>query len=100
MSVVFIGSRRYHQLMAALPAPARMLKLSSINADYRRYRAELERGGAIVVQSDDGEVVLGVLTRDPEVLGDAQLAQQIEAGHLPPLEELLEESSGESQPAS
>jgi hypothetical protein len=31
-----------------------------------------------------------VLTRDPEVFGDARLAQQIEAGHMPPLEELLE----------
>jgi hypothetical protein len=35
-----------------------------------------------------------VLTRDPELFGDARLAQQIEAGHLPPLEEHLEGAAG------
>lgn len=84
--------------MAALPQPARMLRLSTINADHRRYLAELDQGGAIVVQSDDGEAVLGVLTRDPEILGDAQLAQQIEAGHLPPLGDLLDQ--GAQDPAA
>jgi hypothetical protein len=46
------------------------------------------------VYSDDRQALLGVLTRDPEVFGDAQLAQQIEDGHMPPLEQLLE-SAGE-----
>jgi hypothetical protein len=32
---------------------------------------------------------LGVLTRDAAVFSDAQLAQQIENGHLPALEDLL-----------
>jgi hypothetical protein len=89
MTIVVLQGREYHRHMAALPSPARMLTLSSINADYRRYLAELEQGGAIVVLSDDHEVVLGVLTRDPEVFGDASVAQQIEAGHLPPLDVLL-----------
>ncbi len=95
MSTIAVGSRRYHWLMAALPTPARMLCLSDINAGYHRYRAELEAGGVIVVQSDDGEMILGVLTRDPSMFGDAQLAQQIQAGHLPPLEQLLEEAPQE-----
>jgi len=34
-------------------------------------------------------VYLGVLTREPRVLGAAELAHQIEAGHLSPLTELL-----------
>jgi hypothetical protein len=32
---------------------------------------------------------LGVLTRDPALLGDVQVAQLIDAGHLPPIAELL-----------
>jgi hypothetical protein len=76
--------------MANLPSPARVLTLSEVNADYQRYLRELEDGGAILVYSDDRQALLGVLTRDPEVFGDARLAQQIEAGHMPPLEQLLE----------
>jgi hypothetical protein len=34
-----------------------------------------------------------VLTRDPEVFGDARLAQQIESGNMPPLEQLLDGAS-------
>ncbi|MGI8412224.1 MAG: hypothetical protein ACR2LV_05030 [Solirubrobacteraceae bacterium] len=75
--------------MASLPSPSRALTLSEINADYGQYLQELQAGGAIVVLSDDREALLGVLTRDPEVFGDAQLAQQIEAGQIPPVEELL-----------
>jgi hypothetical protein len=76
--------------MATLPSPARVLTLSELNADYERYLAELAQGGAILAYSDDHQALLGVLTRDPSVFGDARLAQQIEAGHLPPLEQLLE----------
>lgn len=72
-----------------LPSPARALTLSEINDDYPRHLADLQAGGTIVVYSDDGQALLGVLTRDPAVLGDAQLAQQIEDGHIPPLDELL-----------
>jgi hypothetical protein len=81
--------------MATLPSPARNLTLSDINADYPKYLAELEQGGAILVYSDDRQALLGVLTRDPEIFGDARLAQQIEAGHLPPLEQLLEDAVDE-----
>jgi hypothetical protein len=33
--------------MANLPSPARALTLSAINADYEKYLAELEQGGAV-----------------------------------------------------
>jgi hypothetical protein len=95
MTIAVISGRRYHRCMATLPSPARNLTLSEINADYPRYLAELEQGGAILVYSDDRQALLGVLTRNPEVFGDARLAQQIEAGHLPPLEQLLEDAVDE-----
>ena len=90
MTIAVISGRRYHRHMANLPSPARALTLSAINADHAKCLAELEQGGAILVYTDDRQALLGVLTRDPAVFGDARLAQQIEAGKLPPLEELLE----------
>jgi hypothetical protein len=42
------------------------------------------------VVSDDEHAFLGVLTRDPAVLGDARLAQLIESGAVPPLDRLLD----------
>jgi hypothetical protein len=90
MTIAVICGRRYSRGMASLPSPARALTLSEVNADYPRYLRELEEGGALLVYSDDRQALLGVLTRDPEVFGDARLAQQIEAGHMPPLEQLLE----------
>ena len=95
MTIAVISGRRYHRLMANLPSPARNLTLTEINADYRRYLTELEDGGAILVYSDDRQALLGVLTRDPDVFGDARLAQQIEAGHMPPLEQLLDDPADE-----
>jgi hypothetical protein len=89
MTIAVICGRRYSRGMS-LPSPARALTLSEVNADYPRYLRELEDGGALLVYSDDRQALLGVLTRDPEVFGDAQLAQQIEDGHMPPLEQLLE----------
>ena len=56
-------------------------------ADYRRDLGELEQGGATLVVSDDEQAFVGVPTRDP---GDAQLAQLIETGAVPPLERLLD----------
>ena len=75
--------------VSTLPSPARALTLSEIMADYRGYLRELQDGGAI---SSTGRpaALRRVLTRDPALFGDARLAQQIEAGHMPPLEELLE----------
>jgi hypothetical protein len=89
MTICVIPGREYHRAMSALPSPARALTLSEINAGYPRYLQELQGGGAIIVYSDDGEALLGVLTRDPAVFGDAQLAQLIEAGQIPPLDQLL-----------
>jgi hypothetical protein len=95
MTIAVISGRRYHRHMANLPSPARALTLSAINADYQRYLVELEQGGAILVYSDDRHALLGVLTRDPAVFGDARLAQQIEIGSVPPLEQLLEHAVDE-----
>jgi hypothetical protein len=93
MTIAVISGRRYSRCMTSLPSPARTLTLSEINTDYPRYLRELEDGGTILVYSDDRNALLGVLTRDPELFGDARLAQQIEAGHMPPLDELLEGGS-------
>jgi hypothetical protein len=71
MTIAVISDRRYHRHMANLPSPARALTLSAINAGYGKYLAELEEGGAILVYSDDRQALLGVLTRDPAVFGDA-----------------------------
>jgi hypothetical protein len=90
MTIAVISGRRYSRGMASLPSPARALTLSEVNADYPRYVRELEDGGALLVYSDDRQALLGVLTRDPQVFGDARLAQQIEDGHMLPLEQLLE----------
>jgi hypothetical protein len=43
----------------------------------------------VIVYTNDRQVRLGVLTRDPALLGDAQVAQLIDAGHLRPIAELL-----------
>ena len=60
-----------------------------------RRHAETGAGasGAAVVVPHDEHVLRGVLTRDPAVLGDAQLAQIIETGAVPPLERLLDTPS-------
>jgi len=86
--------------MAMLPSPARAMTLAEIQADHQQVADDLQRGGAILVLSDEVDNYLGVLTRDPRVLGDAELAQQIEAGHIPPLAQLLQQPGvDETQPA-
>ncbi|MCP9491546.1 MAG: hypothetical protein MSC31_16975 [Solirubrobacteraceae bacterium MAG38_C4-C5] len=86
--------------MATLPSPARAMTLGQIAQDPEQVGSDLMAGGAVLVLSDDRTVYLGVLTRDPSVLGDAELAQQIEAGHIPPLAELLADPGvDETQPA-
>jgi hypothetical protein len=42
------------------------------------------------VVSDDEQAFPGVVTRDPAVLGDAQLAQLIETGAVAPVERLFD----------
>ncbi len=58
-------------------------------AQRERVYAELERGGAIRVYTNDMEHFLGVLTRDQRLLDAADIAQLIENGHIPPLDELV-----------
>jgi hypothetical protein len=81
----------YHRLMCddGLPHPAIGLRLSEIGQQQDRVLKMLERGGAIIVHSDDGEHLLGVLTRREPLLGEAMIAAMIDTGNLPPLDELV-----------
>jgi hypothetical protein len=72
-----------------LPHPARTLTVAEIQADWEGVLEKLKEGGAILVESDGGEAFLGVLTSDTAMIGEAEIAQLIENGHLPPPEELL-----------
>ena len=89
MSITLIRSREYARLMSELPSPVRSLTLAEIEDQRERVYAELERGGAIRVYSNDSEQFLGVLTRDQRLLDAAGIAQLIENGQIPPLDELL-----------
>ena len=75
--------------MSELPSPVRSLTLAEIEHQRDRVYEELERGGAIRVYTSDMEHFLGVLTRDQRLLDDAGIAQLIENGHIPPLDELV-----------
>ena len=76
--------------MSELLSPVRRLTLAEIDAQHERVFDELERGGAIRVSTSDGEHFLGVLTRDKTLLDAADIAQLIENGHIPSLDELVE----------
>jgi hypothetical protein len=83
---------RYDRLMAMSAT------LAKIQADHQRVADEFEQGGAMLVLSDEVDNYLGVLTRDPTVLGDAE---QVEAERLPPLEQLpVDPGVDQTQPAS
>jgi len=100
MTLSVIRGGRYDRFMSKLPSPASAMSLAEIQEDPERVAQDLMRGGVVLVLSDERDVYLGVLTREPSVLGDAELAQQIEAGHLPPLEQLLADPGvDETQPA-
>jgi len=90
MTAYLVTRRAYHRAMSedGLPHPAEALNLSEIRDQQARVIAMLERGGAVIVYSDDGEHLLGVLTRHPALLGEASIAAMIDTGHLPPLNEL------------
>jgi hypothetical protein len=75
--------------MSQLPHPVRTLTLAEIQAEWESVLEELKEGGAILVESDGAEAFLGVLTRDTGMIGEAEIAQLIENGQVPPLEELL-----------
>jgi len=89
MSITLIRSREYARVMSELPSPVRSLTLAQIEDQREQVFAELERGGAIRVYSNDGEHFLGVLTRDQRLLHAAGIAQLIENGQVPALDELL-----------
>jgi hypothetical protein len=82
-------SEDYHRLMSKLPRPVRSMTVADIQADWQTVLEELRKGGAVLVESDGGEAFLGVLSRDAGVIGEAEIAQLVENGHIPPLEELL-----------
>ncbi len=89
MTISLIRGREYAQLMSELPSPVRSLTLAEIETQRDRVYEELERGGAIRVYSNDMEQFLGVLTRDQRLVDAAGIAQLIENGHIPPLDELV-----------
>lgn len=72
-----------------LPSPALQMTPAELDADPQRAIDVLKSGGAILLFSNDGDRFFGVLTRDPEILGDAELAQAVQAGRIPPLSDLL-----------
>ena len=82
-------SGEYHGLTSKLPSPVRTLTLKEIQADVPGVLAQLQQGGAILVESDDEQTLLGVLTREKGLLDEAQLSAMIQNGQIPPLEELL-----------
>jgi hypothetical protein len=89
VTITLIRDERYARLMAQLPSPVRSLTLAELEAQHERVYAELERGGAIRLYTNDMERYLGVLTRDKTLLDAADLAQLIENGQIPPLDELV-----------
>ena len=90
MTVYLVAGPAYHQGMDdGLPHPSEALTLAEIDDELERVIGMLERGGAVIVLSNDRQQRVGVLTRDPALLGEAQMAQLIDAGHLPPIAELL-----------
>jgi hypothetical protein len=89
MTITLIRGQEYARLMSELPSPVRSLTLAEIEQQRERVYAELERGGAIRVYSNDSEHFLGVLTRDQRLLDAAGIAQLIENGQIPPLDELI-----------
>jgi hypothetical protein len=82
-------SGEYHGLTSRLPSPVRTLTLKEIQADVPGVLAQLQQGGAILVESDDEQTLLGVLTREKGLLDEAELGAMIQNGQIPPLEELL-----------
>ena len=91
MTAYLITGAAYHRIMSddGLPHPSTGLRVSELREQQERVLAMLEQGGAIIVHTDDGEHLLGVLTRDQALLGEATLAAMIDNGHIPPLDELI-----------
>ena len=82
----------YHRLVThdGLPHPATGMSISELSDHQDDALEILKDGGAIVLHSDDGEQLFGVLTRNTQLVGDATLAAMIDAGTIPPLDQLVE----------
>jgi hypothetical protein len=91
VNAYLITGAAYHRIMSddGLPHPATAMRLSELHARQSEALEMLEQGGTIIVHSDDGEHLFGVLTRNRKLLDDASIAAMIDGGSLPPLAELL-----------
>jgi len=91
VNAYLITGASYHRLMCddGLPHPATGMRLSQLREHQAEVLKMLEQGGAIIVHTDDGEHLLGVLTRDRRLLDEAAIAAMIDAGNVPPLDELI-----------
>lgn len=90
MTVCVIPGPAYHRGMDdGLPHPAESLTLGEIAERPGRVVELLDRGGAVLVYTDDRHVLLGALTREKPLLDEAVMAAMIDAGSVPPLAELL-----------
>ena len=91
MSVHLIPLAAYHDAMSGdgLPHPAETMTVSELNGRLEHVLEVLQQGGAILVYTDDLEHRLGVLTRQQPLLDEASIAAEIDAGHLPPIAELI-----------
>jgi hypothetical protein len=98
MTLTVLRGEDYHRLMSKLPRPVRTMTLADIQADWQTVLAELKQGGAVLLESDGGEAFLGVLTRDAGMIGEAEIAQLVENGHIPPLEQLLAKDDRDELP--
>lgn len=90
MNAFLIPGPAYHRAMSddGLPHPAETWRVSELADDQTRVLELLQQGGVIVVHTDDGQHLLGVLTRDPSLLEPATIATMIDTGQLAPLREL------------
>ena len=87
-----VSAAASHRLVTSdgLPHPATGMSISELSDRQDDALEILTDGGAIVLHSDDGEQLFGVLTRNTQLVGDATLAAMIDAGTVPPLDQLLE----------
>jgi hypothetical protein len=91
VNAFLISEAAYHRIMSddGLPHPATGMRVSELLEHQSEVLEMLEQGGAIIVHTDDGEHLLGVLTRNRELLDQASIAAMIDTGNLPPLAELI-----------
>lgn len=88
MNAYLITGAAYHRILSddGLPHPSTATRLSELSERRTEVLGMLEHGGGILVHTDDGEHLFGVLTRDRRLLDEASI---VDAGSLPPLGELL-----------